>query len=973
MSSKFMRGSPLLDSGQTTPGCHLTTEEKKIFNQVLKISRDYGLDFYPTIIQKVRYDEMSEIAAYGGFPHRYPHWYWGMQYEELQRGYEYNQHRIYELVINCCVPGTRILTLVGSKSIEEVRVGDEVISPNGLRHVAAIKKQRSSKVFNIKLKGMESVVGCTSHHKWMVLNGTSGEWRETSSINIGDKILAGGKYEQFLNTSAKINWCKDKILEETLSNVRNRLKEINPPKEMTLELAELLGICAGDGSQGVPGAENAIAVACHTKQADYVSHISNLMTKVFGISPSIYHAGTSCSSIQLNSKYAVDYFNEIGMKKGVTFESKVVPLSIWQSSNEYRAAYLRGIFDTDGYVGKYLSMSSKSVQLVNDVQGLLLEMGIASNITHVLNKHNDIYVLVIKNPWNKLLFYKYVGFSLTYKQDKLKNLLKGFHGAGRGFCFPLIQDEIISRVKSYTPYNKLPTWVKRFIRICEHGKIFHQNALWAFVSRLIVDNYGVFDDLQKLLETPMYEVQSVEEAGEQETYDIALDHDAHDFLANGLISHNTNPCVMYLLASNTMTDNVCVVFHATGHNDFFKNNIFFTPTDENMMNKLASNGDRIRKYMSRWGREKVTEFIDHVLRIQNLIDPAQAWTAREIKEPIIRDSRDYEFPRRLKAKGDRGHMDQWINPQRYIEEEYKRIQDLELAKELDLFKNPDKNIFGFIKDYARLKPWQADIISMLYEEAMYFAPQRQTKTLNEGWASLMDYEFLARQGHVSLGLKSHDMGIFEYAVHKMGVLGGKYSMNPYKTGFYLLLDIEERWNKGQFGSEYENCRNMKQKEEWDLKLNLGKEKVFEVRKNYNDVTFINEFFTQEFCEKYEYFDWRHYPNGEWKIESRDAKVIKRKLLQRHVNGGSPDIRLVDPNHRNKDYLLLQHYADSLDDRALHEPYARAVMTSLYYFWGKEVMLVTTDDDKEEIVYVCVGKDPDKDVAIMPREEYEKTW
>lgn len=535
MTSKFMRGSPLLDSGQTTPGCHLTTEEKKIFNQVLKISRDYGLDFYPTIIQKVRYDEMSEIAAYGGFPHRYPHWYWGMQYEELQRGYEYNQHRIYELVVN------------------------------------------------------------------------------------------------------------------------------------------------------------------------------------------------------------------------------------------------------------------------------------------------------------------------------------------------------------------------------------------------------------------------------------------------------TNPCVMYLLASNTMTDNVCVVFHATGHNDFFKNNIFFTPTDENMMNKLASNGDRIRKYMSRWGREKVTEFIDHVLRIQNLIDPAQAWTTREIKEPIIRDSRDYEFPRRLKAKGDRAHMDQWINPQRYIDEEYKRIQDLELAKELDLFKNPDKNIFGFIKDYARLKPWQADIISMLYEEAMYFAPQRQTKTLNEGWASLMDYEFLARQGHVSLGLKSHDMGIFEYAIHKMGVLGGKYSMNPYKTGFYLLLDIEERWNKGRFGPEYENCKNMKQKEDWDLKLNLGKEKVFEVRKNYNDVTFINEFFTQEFCEKYEYFDWRHYPNGEWKIESRDAKVIKRKLLQRHVNGGSPDIRLVDPNHRNKDYLLLQHYADSLDDRALYEPYARAVMTSLHYFWGKEVMLVTTDDDKEEVVYVCVGKDPDKDVAVMSREEYEKTW
>jgi stage V sporulation protein R len=820
---------------------------------------------------------------------------------------------------------------------------------------------------------MELVVGCTAHHKWMVLNGVGGEWKETTSISSGDKILAGGEYEQFLNVPAKIVWSKYKVFEETLSNVRNRLKEIDPPKEMTLELAELLGICAGDGSQGVSGAENAIAVASNTKHNDYVNHISNLMLKVFGINPSVYHADTSCSSIQLNSKYAVDYFNEVGMKKGITFESKVVPLSIWQSSNEYRAAYLRGIFDTDGYVGKYLSMSSKSVQLVNDVQGLLLEMGIKSEITHVLNKHNDIYVLVIKHPWNKLLFYKHIGFSLKYKQDKLENLLKGFHGAGRGFCFPLIQEEIISRIKYYKPYNKLPTWVKRFVRMCEHGKMFHQNALWAFTSRLIMEDYGEFVDLQKLLEIPMYEVQSVEEAGESETYDIALDHDHHDFIANGLITHNTNPCVMYVMASNTMVDNVTVVAHATGHNDFFKNNIFFTPTDESMMNKLANNGTRIRKYISRWGRERVTEFIDHVLRIQTLIDPAKAWTEREIREPIIKDKRDYDFPRRLKVDSQRLHMDPWINPDDFIESEYKRIQRDEMAHELELFENPEKDVFGFLKNYAHLKPWQQDIISMLYEEAMYFSPQRATKTLNEGWASFIDYELMTRQGLVSMGQKSKDMGIVEYAVHKMGVLGGKYSTNPYKTGFYLLLDIEERWNRGQFGREWEECKDLKQKEEWDLKLNLGKKKVFEVRKYYNDVTFINEFFTQEFCDKFEYFEYKHYPNGEWKIENRDAKKIKRKMLQRHVNGGLPDIRVVDPNHRNKNYLLLQHYPDIYDDRELYDPYARAVLTSIHYLWGREVMLATKNKNKEEFVYVCVGTDPQKDVMVSSREDYEKTW
>ena len=96
-------------------------------------------------------------------------------------------------------------------------------------------------------------------------------------------------------------------------------------------------------------------------------------------------------------------------------------------------------------------------------------------------------------------------------------------------------------------------------------------------------------------------------------------------------------------------------------------------------------------------------------------------------------------------------------------------------------------------------------------------------------------------------------------------------------------------------------------------------------------------------------------------------------MQKHVNGGLPDIRIADPNHRNKNYLLLQHYKSDLDDRNLYESYARAVLTSIHYLWGKEVMLATKDNDGEEHVYVCVGNNPDKDVALVSREDYEKTW
>lgn len=432
---------------------------------------------------------------------------------------------------------------------------------------------------------------------------------------------------------------------------------------------------------------------------------------------------------------------------------------------------------------------------------------------------------------------------------------------------------------------------------------------------------------------------------------------------------NSNPCIIYILSSNTLVDNVCVVAHATGHNDFFKNSIHFAPTDQNMVNKLANHGVRIRKYMGRWGREKVTEFIDHILRIQTLIDPAKAWNERKIKNPVIKDTREYEFPRRVNVDKDRLYMYPWLNTKEFIEKEHKRIEKNEAAKELELFEKPERDILGWIKDNAHLKPWQQDIIAMLYEEAMYFSPQRATKVINEGWASHCDYEIMCRQGYVSLGQKTHDCGIVEYAKHKAGVLGGKYSSNPYKLGFYLLLDIEERWNKGQFGEEWDKCEDFDKEKTWDKKLNKGKEKIFETRKYHNDVTFINEFFTEDFCNKFEFFEWKYYPNGEYRIESRDYKKIKAKLIQSKLNGGLPDVRLVDPNHRGKGWILLQHYSDG---RMLYEPYARATMASIHHICKKEVALATKDRNGEEVVFICIGDDQDKDVTILTRSEYEES-
>jgi spore cortex formation protein SpoVR/YcgB (stage V sporulation) len=63
-------------------------------------SRPMVCDMFEQIYELLDYKQMSEVAAYGGFPTRYPHWRFGMEYERLSKSHSYGLSKIYELVIN---------------------------------------------------------------------------------------------------------------------------------------------------------------------------------------------------------------------------------------------------------------------------------------------------------------------------------------------------------------------------------------------------------------------------------------------------------------------------------------------------------------------------------------------------------------------------------------------------------------------------------------------------------------------------------------------------------------------------------------------------------------------------------------------------------------------------------------------------------------------------------------------------------
>ena len=78
------------------PGAELLRLQREVEAQ----ARGCGLDVPEIVYELVDHRELNEIAAYGGFPVRYPHWRFGMEYDRLLKGHSYGLQRIYELVVN---------------------------------------------------------------------------------------------------------------------------------------------------------------------------------------------------------------------------------------------------------------------------------------------------------------------------------------------------------------------------------------------------------------------------------------------------------------------------------------------------------------------------------------------------------------------------------------------------------------------------------------------------------------------------------------------------------------------------------------------------------------------------------------------------------------------------------------------------------------------------------------------------------
>ncbi len=223
------------------------------------------------------------------------------------------------------------------------------------------------------------------------------------------------------------------------------------------------------------------------------------------------------------------------------------------------------------------------------------------------------------------------------------------------------------------------------------------------------------------------------------------------------------------------------------------------------------------------------------------------------------------------------------------------------------------DLLSYLSERGKLTYWEKDLINIVREETFYFLPQMETKIMNEGWASYWHY-LLLNQMKLEQGLH------FEFLQrHNMVIRPFEGSINPYFIGFKIF--------------EY-------------LDKTVGREKIFEIRAQERDQSFLRRYLNRQLCEEMFLFNYK--ARGVDIIVSEVAdeegwKIIRDELANAVGLGMVPEI---NPQGVENGVLILEHVYDG---RELEMNYAKETIKYIAELWGGKVDLKTKLNDRDKIV------------------------
>jgi len=420
---------------------------------------------------------------------------------------------------------------------------------------------------------------------------------------------------------------------------------------------------------------------------------------------------------------------------------------------------------------------------------------------------------------------------------------------------------------------------------------------------------------------------------------------------------NTRPAISFYNDNNPDWLNIMIFYHVIGHIDFFQNNASFQHTWDDDFAGVALADKRLVSSL----RDKYGRWVDYIIEFSRSIDNIVGYYSLlgRLAYPKGMDPDEkvaYYFNTFLqdvsKVSATEMHQQKEIfnsfidkhgdmGVSMFFSEVRTKYPEFESAfARYGSPHSPADDLLMFIRDHSPFlkkeeNAWMKQVMTIIRNTALYFAPQIRTKIMNEGWASYWHDKLFISDKRIS----GHEA---DYARINAGVTSiSRVGLNPYAIGLRMFYYIEKLAEQGKLSYDFQKISNQIQREEYDKKTGKGQQCIFDVRKRFSDFTFINTFVDQDFVSEYNLFVVGKRLNQdsgmiEYYVKSRQAADYKKMLIDSLYHPPLISACLEKTNEKNL-YLLHQ-----FEGKQLVKDFIPDVLTGLEYMWGGQVQLETSE-------------------------------
>ncbi len=193
------------------------------------------------------------------------------------------------------------------------------------------------------------------------------------------------------------------------------------PKELSMELAQLVGYLTGDGHIS---SEYSIRATDHSTEC--LKHYTGIVKGIFSHDAIIRHhpdISKDAHIIEINNVGIKRFLEENFGNFLVESKQRKVPERIVLGSEQAVRGFIRGIADAEGCVTNNVCISSYSIEMLETLQFLLSSLGIPTSLDARYNRINISSAIGLRK------YAELIGFGHPQKMQKLMSLLDKMSGA----------------------------------------------------------------------------------------------------------------------------------------------------------------------------------------------------------------------------------------------------------------------------------------------------------------------------------------------------------------------------------------------------------------------------------------------------------------------------------------------------------------------------------------------------------------